>query len=413
MMSKTGIRRCRQLWAALAALAAIGTVAPTLAVAQTLDARPMVAFLGPISGDFEPIGRRAWSAVSMAATQLGVARVEMFDTAEDPTEAYTSAVEAGAVAIIGPIGEGESRAVADISTPDGPPVFLLSSVQGLESSGDHVFRLRTSPADQAEALVGYHLATEELTSFAILAPDDSYGEEAVMAILRAAPAFGGVVHRVVRYEADEPDVADPVAELVGDRVERLSVPSNPWRTPPTTSIGTTGGDRSRPDAVFIPDFADQVASVLPHLAFHEWLGPEAGTDRVRLLGLSGWASVALEAAGDLAATARVTQIFNTEDFRGLAEGFTLEFEVRFDDTPTEFDAQVFDAATLVMELVHADREGVVEAAHALDAFAGVCGDAWFDDHGALVREIGLWEVDGIGRLYPIDVIQPPRTGTLR
>lgn len=391
----------------------VALLAPALGGAQTTDSRPMVAFLGPISGDFEPIGRRAWSSVSMAATQLGVARVEMFDTSEDPGAAYALAVEAGAVAILGPIGEAESRTVSEASTPEGPPVFLLSSVQGLETVAPHVFRLRTSPADQAEALIGYHLATGEMTSFAILAPDDAYGEEAVSAALRAAPEFGGLVDRVVRYEAEEPDVTDAVAELVGERTQRLSIPSNPWRTPPSVSVRASGGSRDRPDAVLLPDFAEQVASVLTHLAFHEWIGPDAGTGRVRLLGLSGWASAALEAAGDLAATGRVTQIFNVGDFRGLAEGFSLEYEVRFDDVPTEFDAQVFDAATLVMELVATEPFAIAEAASDLDSFGGVCGNAWFDAHGALVREIGLWEVDGRGRLYPIDVIEPPRSGTLR
>ena len=380
--------------------------------AQTLDERPMVAFLGPLSGDYETIGQRAWLSISMATTQMGTARVEMFDTADDPAEAYEFARDAGAVAIVGPIGEAESRIVAGLADPEGPPVFLLSSVQGLETAGPHIFRMRTSPADQTEALFGYHLATGEMASFAVLAPDDSYGDEAVAATLRAVPEFGGVVDRVVRYETGEPDVADAVAELVGERTQRLSVPSNPWRAGPSVSVRASGGDRSRPDAVFIPDFASQVASILPHLAFHDWLA--TGRDeRVRLLGLSGWASVALEAAGDLAATARVTQVFNVEDFRGLSESFSLEYEIRFDDEPTEFDAQVFDATTLVMTLIRSDPDSLGVAALALESFGGVCGDAWFDAEGALVRAIGLWEVDGLGQLYPIDVIRPPREGALR
>ena len=382
------------------------------ASAQRMDQRPMVAFLGPVSGEFESIGLRAWAAILMATTQMGVARVEIFDTAEDPADAYELARDSGAVAILGPIGEQESRVVADHADVQGPPVFLLTSVQGLETAGPHVFRMRTSPADQAEAILGYHLGTGEMTSFAILAPDDAYGDEAVAAALRAVPEFGGIVDRLVRYETDEPDVSDAVEELVGERAQRLSVPSNPWRRGPTASTRSSGGDRSRPDAVFIPDFAPQVASILPHLAFHEWLDT-GREERVRLLGLSGWASVALEAAGDLAASARVTQVFNVEDFRGLSESFSLEYEIRFDDQPTEFDAQVFDAASLVMSLIESRPESLSDAALELESYGGICGDAWFDSEGALVRAIGLWEVDGMGLLYPVDVIRPPREGALR
>jgi ABC-type branched-subunit amino acid transport system substrate-binding protein len=372
----------------------------------------MVAFLGPLSGEYEAIGSRAWASVSMATTQMGVARAEMFDTADDPAGAYALARAAGAIAILGPIGELESRVVSEAADPDGPPVFLLTSVQGLESGRPHVFRMRTSAADQAEALLAYHLATGEMSSFAILAPDDSYGEEAVLAAIRSVPEFGGVVDRVVRYETDDPDASDAVAQLVGQRAQRLAVPANPWRTPPSISIRSSGGDRSRPDAVFIPDFAPQVASILPHLAFHEWLDT-GGEGRVRLLGLSGWASVALEAVGDLAATARVTQIFSVEDFRGLSESFSLEYQVRFGDEPTEFDAQVFDAASFVLSMLAARPDSLQRAVLEFDSFGGICGDAWFDAEGGLVRTIGLWEVDGVGQLYPIDVIRPPREGALR
>ncbi|MFT6399290.1 MAG: ABC-type branched-subunit amino acid transport system substrate-binding protein [Bradymonadia bacterium] len=377
-----------------------------------MDERPMVAFLAPRSGDFEHIGARASSAVSMAATQFGVARIESFDTEEGAAEAYQNAVGAGAVAIIGPIGELESREVIAASDPNGPPIFLLSSVQGIEAEGDHVFRMRTSPADQTEAIIGHVLATTEMTDFAVLAPDDSYGDEAVLAALRAVSAFGGVLNRVVRYEAEEPDASDAVATLVGERTDRLSVPTSPWRTPPSVSVRSSGGDRSRPHALLIPDFGSQVASLLPYLEFHGWIGENGGAD-VALLGLSGWAGLAIEAAGDLAASAQITQVYSSDDFRGLAEGFALEYEIRFERAPTEFDAQVFDAATFVMELLHFGPETLGDRAFARDDFAGVCGEAWLSGEGALIRVLGLWEMDGLGQLYPIDSIRPPREGALR
>lgn len=382
------------------------------ATAQRMDERPMVAFVAPQTGDFEHIGARAWSAVSMAATQLGVARVESFDTAEGAAEAYQNAVDAGAVAIIGPIGELESREVIAASDPDGPPIFLLSGVQGIESAGEHVFRMRTSPADQTEAILGHVLATTELTEFAVLAPDDSYGDEAVLAALRAVSVFGGVLNRVVRYEANEPDASQAVAALVGERSERLSIPSNPWRTPPTVSVRSSGGDRSRPDALLIPDFGSQVASILPYLEFHGWIDGN-GVPDVALLGLSGWAGVAIEAAGDLASGAQITQVYSAEDFRGLAEGFSLEYEIRFERIPTEFDAQVFDAATFVMQLLQVSAAELTERVFDIEEFSGVCGEAWMNADGALIRVLGLWEMDSLGQLYPIDSIRPPREGALR
>lgn len=382
------------------------------AQAQRMDERPMVAFVGPTSGDFEHIGARAWSALSMATTQYGVARLESFDSAEGAAEAYETAVAAGAVAIIGPIGELESHEVIAASDPEGPPIFLLSSVHGIEAAADNVFRMRTSPADQTEAILGHVLATTEITEFALLAPDDSYGDEAVIAALRAVSTFGGVLNRVVRYEAQEPDASLAVSTLAGERTERLSVPSNPWRTPPSVTLRSSGGDRSRPEALLIPDFAEQVASLLPYLEFHGWLG-DTGRPDVTLLGLSGWAGLAIEAAGDLAAGAQITQVYTSDDYRGHAEGFALEYEIRFERIPTEFDAQVFDAGAFLMELLLLGHEDLGERAREVEEFAGVCGEAWIDDEGALIRVLGLWELDGLGQLYPIDSIRPPRGGALR
>lgn len=371
--------------------------------------RPMVAFLAPLSGEHQALGERAWQALVLASEGAGP-QFERFDTAADsPESAYAAAVAAGAVAVIGPIGEEESRAVAAVA--DAIPVFLLTGVDGVERADERVMRLRTSPADQAEALAGAVLADADgPRSFAVLAPLDPYGDEAAASFVRSVAAFGGTVSRVARYEAGEPDVADAAAVLVGERSVRLDVPSDPWRTPPRTRESTRGGDRSVPDAVFIPDYARQVSAILPHLAFHGWLR-ETGSGSVGLLGLSGWAGEGLSPAGDLAAMARLVQVFDPEDVSFAADGFALEWEVRFGDRATAFEAQVFDAARFVLQVV--SESPSLSAASLADTalhrvpFGGVCGAMWLDADGGIVRELGLWEVDGGGFLYPLGTIRPP------
>lgn len=379
--------------------------------AQAPDPRNPIAFVGPLTGDFGRLGQRAFQAVTLAANDHGGIRVEAFDTHElGAAEAYGAAANAGVSAIVGPIGEEESAEVIAAMRDGGPPVFLLSGVAGIESSRADVFRLRTSPGDQAAALAAAMFGEGDSPSFAVLAPDDGYGTEAMLAFVRTTVAYGGRVVRVARYESDEPDVTDAVATLVGQRAVRLSVPSNPWRSAPSSRAVSRGGDRTRPDGVFVPDFGRQVSAILPHLQFHGWLA-ETESDSVGLLGISGWASEGLSSAGDLAANAYVVQVFNAEDPASFAEAFALEWTVRFDEPPTAFEAQAFDAAGFVAfvldQAASQDPAAVVDAAMHVYEYGGVCGNMWLGDDGGVLRQLGLWQVDGVGALYPLGTVEPP------
>lgn len=369
------------------------------------DSRPMIALLAPVSGDDALFGRRVQRAVQFVFDADSAYAVEVFDVADDAASAYNDAVGAGAVAILGPIFEWRAREVIEASSPESPPIVLLTSVSGIEAAGPHVFRGRTSAADQSEALAGIALTNDGWESFAVFAPDDGYGRESAEAFIRAASQWGGVVDRVVLYEAGEPNVAREMDELVGLRRQTLSVPSNPWRTPPSTSLRSSAGNSSRPGALFIPDFSDQVVSILPFLAFHGWRG-QPGRE-VGLLGLSGWAGPDLEFVGDLASDAWITQVFAEEDFRAPIEALLLEWGVRFEETPGEFDAQVVDVSAALMSALDQAEYLVPDiTTRVLRAtrWQGACGDLWFSESGGILRTLTLWQVDGAGRLYPIGEI---------
>lgn len=384
-------------------------VTPVGGTAQEL-VRPLVALLAPMSGDDASFGRRVARAVQFPIGTRAAVRVEVFDAGEDPAAAYAEAVEAGAVAIIGPVHAWRTEAVLQARRDDDPPLFVLSSVDGVESAAQGVFRMRTSPGDQAEALVGVVLADANAPlRIAIFAPDDSYGQEALQAFVAGAAAWGGVVDRVVRYPVDpDEDLTPFVAALAGQRRVELVVPVDPWRTAPRSRDRNGAGLRERPDALFLPDYADRVADIAPFLAFHEWRGG-AVSDDVALLGLSGWVGPELEWVGDLVAGATLTQVWDPQDMRPAAEAFSLEFRVRYADEPTAFDAQLADAAAFVAAAV--EQAGAPWSADIVRAAAlalerpGACGTMRLDAEGGVERELGLWQVDGSGNRYPLGVIE--------
>lgn len=370
------------------------------------ETAPLVVLLAPQTGADADLGRRLSRAAQLELPPAEVLRFRIIDAADDPAGAYREAVEIGASAVLGPVHSWRVREVLGVRDASDPPLFLLSSVDGVENSAARVARLRTSPADQSEALAGILLATTEIRDVAVLAPDDAYGEESMLAFVASMQQWGGRIDRVARYPAADPDVSEALEWLVGQRRAELVTPTDPWRTPPRWRTTRETGLRTRPQALFIPDYADQVALLLPYLSFHRWM--EGGHADVFLLGLSGWGGAEIEWVSELAAGAWMTSAFRADDLRTVPDAFTLEFGVRFGEEPTELDAQVYDAAQFVFRAVlGAGPEGTW--VHALSLrHAGVCGDMWLGADGGVERDLSLWQLDGAGRPYLIGPIERGR-----
>lgn len=377
------------------------------------EAPIVVAVLTPLSGPYEHVGQRVARISRMAAEAFDGIRLEIVDTGTDPAAAWQAALSAGAVAAIGPVGREEIDAVLEARGDDATvPLFVLSSVDGLERAEAGVFRMRTSPGEQSRALASAAVGGGFALSFAVFAPDDEYGVESARAFVDEVVARGGTITHLATYPVDDDDLVAPAETLVGHRVDRLRVPTDPWRAAPSTRLTLESPSDVQPDAVFVPDFADRVADVLPFIEFHAWLTDDVATSS-RLLGTSGWMGYELTSVGDLAAGAWVVRVFAPEDTRPGASSFADAFEVRFAEAVTEFDAQVFDAVGFVLsgvawlDALEVDQSELGARLLDREPYPGVCGDTWLDDSGAAVRELGLWEIDARGEAYPVGVITPP------
>lgn len=373
---------------------------------------PLVAFLAPLSGEWGGVGRRAHRSVVMASELWPGVRVEVYDTGDNPALAYQAAAMDGAVAILGPVGEGESRAVIEEAGPEGLPIYLLNSVAGLESLGARIFRLHSSAGDQAHLIGSWHASQRPGQTYAVLATDDASGHDTAARFIAAVRGQGGVVTQVVLYPSDGFDALPTAEQLVGLRTRRLVAPGNGWAQPPRTRVSaSTAGRVERPDAVFIADYDQPVADLLPSLRYLEWISDDPNQN-VALLGVSQWNGPALAYAGDSAAGAMVTLLHSADDPRAAASAFAMEYEARWAARATEFEAQVFDAAGFLLSaLTGHDPAGlnpaaVVRAVDRADVFSGACGEMSLTLDGAVLRDMGLWQVDGGGRFFPVEILRP-------
>lgn len=398
----------------LAAVAAlVASIATSAAQAQTPSPAPDIAVLLPLSGEYRTLGQRALRSVAMAAEYHDDVVWRTYDSGPDPEAAYRAAVAEGAAIVLGPLGETETRALADDAAELGGPVLTVCSVDGIEDPVRGVYRLRSSLADQAEVLGAWVGARRDdggrVAHVAVAAPDEDWGTEAVLGLVRGVQRGGGVVTHVARYPVDRPDYNELAAELAGERIARLDVPGDPWRAAPRSSRRRQTGDTRRFDALLIADYDRAVADILPFLTFAGLIASDRG-DGAELLGVSSWIGPGLELVGDLAAGAHVVASWHVGDPRPEAESFALDYSSRYADDPVEFDAQVFDAAGFAFSLVLAvdppPREAIAAEAIAAHRHAGATGQMALDSNGGVVRGFTVWEVNADGRLFPVYELGP-------
>jgi branched-chain amino acid transport system substrate-binding protein len=399
-------RRPAALLAAVVVLAAAAW-----AGAQTRPAGPaQIAILLPLSGDYAHVGHALLDAMQLALADASGVSWTVLDTRGDAARAgrltEQLADDPGVVAVVGPVGAAESRTAAEVAGRRGLPMLSLSSQAGVEGAGGYVFRLRVAPEDQARQMARVALNDLELHRFAVLYPDDPVGRSAMAAFVDEVLRGGGSVTALEAYDPESTNLLHPV-ELVVDRRDRV-VHGRAFESPPRASERHRS-ERSRVDfeALFIPDEGDRVALVLPFLSF---VDVALGT-RVRLLGLSSWADGDLAVSGDLAAGALFTRIYDEHMEDPGAAHFADVYRDRYQRTPSEAEAQAYDAVAFLVEVLAGvpaggtDRAGLRQALQAAPPFAGLGSPLQLDRAGAVVRDLPLFSVDRSGYAGPYELLR--------
>jgi ABC-type branched-subunit amino acid transport system substrate-binding protein len=241
----------------------------------------------------------------------------------------------------------------------------LTSREQVASGRSYVFRVRTTPGDEAQILADY--ATRELGAqrFAILYPRDAYGiglsglfwdaiEErggrvvAVAAYDSAAVDFGGAIRRLVGYELLTPEEEELIEEreklirsarrlepeeaaLVREEARSMLGPEDE-PLPPIVDF----------DVIFIPESHEKVALIAPQLAFHEATGAV-------LLGTDAWNDPDLVSiARKHVEGAHFTASFYADSSVDYVRAFADRYVETFDAPADDFSASAYDAANLVL-----------------------------------------------------------------
>jgi ABC-type branched-subunit amino acid transport system substrate-binding protein len=324
------------------------------------------------------------------------AQVLIRDSAGRPEQAARAVREladAGVVAIVGPILRGESEAAAEAAEAAGVPLLVLTAHEEVMAGRQSVFRVRTRPAEEVEALADHAIREVGAQRFAILYPRDAYGRGLRQLFWEAVERRGGEVVAVASYDPDATDFGGPIRRLLGfelltdeekaalkareallDRARRLPPDqAAPLRAQAKAMTGP-GGTPLPPivdfDALFLPESHENVVLIAPQLAFHEAVG-------VTLLGPSGWYAADLVQIGrEHVEGARFTAQFFPDSEYPVVRDFTARYDRAYAARPDVFAAQAYDAASLVLVQLargRSTREEVREGLHGVAGHLGVTG----------------------------------------
>ncbi|MBM4382917.1 MAG: penicillin-binding protein activator [Deltaproteobacteria bacterium] len=367
-------------------------------------ARGVIGVALPLTGPLAPFGEETLQGVLVAAGFFGAPGspapslvLDVRDTAGS-ADGARAALEAFAadpeiVGVIGPLAGAETEVAAEIAEENELPLMTLSRREDLAAGREFVFPLALSPRVEAELVAEYATTTLGLRRFALLYPNDEYGLAVRAAFWDAVAARGGEVVSVVRYAPKTQDFSTTVRKLVGFDLlpagviaavnQREALLKRAKRLPPkqaqelrleASSLLASDGAPLPPyvdfEALFIPDAAENVGLIAPHLAFQNVLG-------VRLLGTSGWHErKLLELAGRHVDGA----VFPSGFIAGSTQPQLMEFQAAyqraFARTPGYLAAQSYDAAQLIVRalLEGADeRDEVAKRLRKGTLHAGVSG----------------------------------------
>jgi branched-chain amino acid transport system substrate-binding protein len=327
--------------------------------------RVKVGLILPLSGS----GNAAVAAQSMKnAAEMALAEFNNPDlqllvkddagTAPGAQQAAQQALEEGAEIILGPLFALSVGPVGQLARSRNVPVIAFSTDANVAARG--VYLLSFLPESDVERIIGY-AASQGKKSFAALVPDNAYGTVVEGAFKAAVGRRNGRVVAFEHYPLDR-------AQMQG----------------PARTIAQASG---RADAIFIPDGADAVPTVVQSL-----ISNGIDTKRVQLLGTGLWEDA---------------QIFSTPALEGAwyagpdstgFRNFSARYRSRFGQDPVRTATLAYDAVALVAALIKTQgtqrfSEDVLTNA---SGFTGIDGLFRFKQDGTNQRGLAVLRVSPTG-----------------
>jgi branched-chain amino acid transport system substrate-binding protein len=392
---------------------------------RSVYSRYTIGCLLPLSGPYTIYGNGALRGIQLAFSQFNAKnpqrsiKIIVKDTASDSAKseiAVKELFEENVAAIIGPVVTAGSAARA--AQNYGIPIITLTQKDDIPEIGEYVFRNFITPDMQVKALVSYAAEELGLKSYAILYPDEKYGETFMNLFWDEVIAHEGKVVGVESYRPDGTDFADPIKKLVGlyyevpeelknidetakgkendeateNIVETLLSPldeeSESWDMKENKESEAIVDF----DAIFIPDAPKKSGLIIPQLAFYD-------VKDTYLFGTNLWHSDNLiDMTYKHAQGAIMPDGFFAESKSENVKQFVDSYNEIFHQKPGFIEAAAYDTALILFQIVSRPdvrfRSVIKNELKRLDGFQGITGLTSFDHNGDAIKNLYLLQIRG-------------------
>ena len=354
--------------------------------------RHIIGCLLPLSGSYAAFGRRALRSIELALDQynarLGYSKFQIVvkDTGSNQDQAIEALkdLDAERVAlVIGPVVTSE--AVAQESQKRKIPIITMTQRVRIAEIGDYVFRNFLTPEMQVSAIVSFAIERLNIERFAILYPDDNYGNTFMKLFRDEALGYGAEITGIESYQPDQTDFSEPIRRLA-------KIDLKDWRSNRQHRRHKKDTVVVDFDAVFIPDSSEKAGLIAPQLAFYD-------IDDVLLLGTNLWHSDQLiNDAGKYVQYAIMADGFNASTNNEKINNFIKAFEHHYGEIPGIIEAFAYDTAMMAFQTannsgVHS-RKDLKEELRNLRDFEGVTGTTSFSRNGDAQKKLWILQIDG-------------------
>ena len=289
-------------------------------------------------------------------------------TQDGARSAARAALAQGADVILGPIIGSNSRAAASEARRSSTPVISFSNDQ--RAAGNGTYLLSFPPEMEVERVVR-HAASQGVTRFAYLGPDDAYGRRVRAAYAAAVQRVGGQITASETYQGNDIGVMQAPAQRLAEyyRAEELKARENGGLTP------------SAFEAIMLPEGGTALRSLAPLLPFN-------GVDpaRVQFLGTSRWNDEEIVREPALG-----NGIFATAD-KDASSSFAESYERAYGEAPSALSTLAFDAVAIGAYVATGDPKDRAQRLEAPDGFYGADGFLRFGPDGRPERGLAVYRI---------------------
>jgi ABC-type branched-subunit amino acid transport system substrate-binding protein len=361
---------------------------------QKVNPRVIGAILplsGPLAGHQSAIAYRALHGLELGLGVYGknqsnfqLAVIDSEGSPEMGRRAVEKLVaEDNVIAIVGGLSSRTAAAEAQRAQELGVPFIALSQKSGLTQIGNFIFRNALTSQMQVQYLVDVAMSAYKMSRFAILYPNDAYGVEYANLFWDEVRERGGQIVGAQTYDSKETDFRGPVQRLTGrfyldDRADELRLQTKALQEKDEKVSARAAAPKPEDlltpivdfDAIFIPDSTRALGQIAPMLAYND-------VDNIRLLGTNLWNTSDVIQRGQK----YVEQAVFVDSFLANSPTFTnsdffANFKATFGDDPASFEAQGYDSALALRQIISSgetSRLGLAESLSKLNRFSGALG----------------------------------------